>query len=106
MMLKQNGTVDTTKNATRLASVLGTWTAETRLKTSIGDNTLTAWFVMHIMPGKLLPLLHICCFINYILFSFLFLTILPPINPASQIPCADTAVNWRIAVKLTIMCAR
>ena len=38
------------KNSTRIASLLGTWTGTTHLKTSIGDYELMAYFVIHFMP--------------------------------------------------------
>lgn len=38
------------KNNTRLASLLGTWTGETHLKTDIGSYELSAYFVIHFMP--------------------------------------------------------
>ena len=38
------------KNATRLASLLGTWTGQTHLKTDIGSYELSASFVIHLMP--------------------------------------------------------
>lgn len=39
-----------TKNATRIASLLGTWTGQTHLKTDIGSYELSASFVIHLMP--------------------------------------------------------
>lgn len=38
------------KNDTRISSLLGTWTGETHLKTSIGSYELSAYFVIHFMP--------------------------------------------------------
>jgi hypothetical protein len=38
------------KNNTRIASLLGTWTGETHLKTDIGSYELSAYFVIHFMP--------------------------------------------------------
>ena len=38
------------KNATRIASLLGTWTGQTHLKTDIGSYELSASFVIHLMP--------------------------------------------------------
>lgn len=41
------------KNMTRLASILGTWTGQTHLKTDIGSNELLAYFVVHFMPDPM-----------------------------------------------------
>lgn len=38
------------KNNTQIASLLGTWTGETHLKTDIGSYELSAYFVIHFMP--------------------------------------------------------
>ena len=43
----------TAKNATRLASILGTWTGQTHLKTDIGSYELLAYFVVHFMPDPM-----------------------------------------------------
>ena len=41
------------KNVTRLASILGTWTGQTHLKTDIGKYELLAYFVIHFMPDPM-----------------------------------------------------
>ena len=41
------------KNTTSLASILGTWTGQTHLKTDIGSNELLAYFVVHFMPDPM-----------------------------------------------------
>jgi hypothetical protein len=41
------------KNTTRIASLLGTWTGTTHLKTDIGNYELMAYFVIHIMPDPM-----------------------------------------------------
>lgn len=41
------------KNVTRLASILGTWTGQTHLKTDIGSYELLAYFVVHFMPDEM-----------------------------------------------------
>jgi hypothetical protein len=42
-----------TKNSTRIASLLGTWTGQTHLKTDIGSYELMAYFVIHLMPDPM-----------------------------------------------------
>jgi len=41
------------KNITRLASILGTWTGQTHLKADIGSYELLAYFVIHLMPDPM-----------------------------------------------------
>ena len=41
------------KNSTRIASLLGTWTGQTHLKTGIGSYELEAYFVVHLMPDPM-----------------------------------------------------
>ena len=41
------------KNSTRIASLLGTWTGQTHLKTDIGSYELMAYFVIHFMPDPM-----------------------------------------------------
>ena len=40
------------KNATRLSSLLGTWTIWADTKASIGNYQVLAYFVVHFMPGE------------------------------------------------------
>ena len=53
MYLKLNAPPPETKNATRIASILGTWTGQTHLKTDIGSYELLAYFVVHFMPDPM-----------------------------------------------------
>lgn len=41
------------KNDTRIASLLGTWTGQTHIKTEIGSYELEAYFVIHFMPDPM-----------------------------------------------------
>eukprot|EP00979_Chaetoceros_neogracilis_P002221 scaffold387_cov266-Chaetoceros_neogracile.AAC.13 len=49
------------KNNTRIASLLGTWTGTTHLKTDIGSYELMAYFVIHLMPD---PMRGYSCSLN------------------------------------------
>mmetsp|Transcript_6778 Transcript_6778/g.7854 ORF Transcript_6778/g.7854 Transcript_6778/m.7854 type:complete len:522 (+) Transcript_6778:155-1720(+) len=48
-----NPSTSSTKNATRISSILGTWTGQTHLKTSVGAYELEAYFVLHIVPDPM-----------------------------------------------------
>lgn len=41
------------KNSTRISSLLGTWTGQTHLKADIGSYELMAYFAIHIMPDPM-----------------------------------------------------
>jgi hypothetical protein len=43
----------TMKNATRIASLMGTWTGQTKMKASIGHYEVLAYFNMHLMPNTM-----------------------------------------------------
>jgi len=45
--------ITSAKNNTRIASLLGTWTGTTHLKTDIGSYELMAYFVIHLMPDPM-----------------------------------------------------
>ncbi len=42
-----------TKNSTRIASLLGTWTGQSHIKADIGSYELMAYFTLHIMPDPM-----------------------------------------------------
>lgn len=41
------------KNDTRISSLMGTWTAQTEIKSSVGDYKAVAYFVVHFMPDPM-----------------------------------------------------
>jgi len=52
-LLTDDNDTTSTKNATRISSILGTWTGQTHLKTSVGAYELEAYFVIHIVPDPM-----------------------------------------------------
>jgi hypothetical protein len=41
------------KNTTRISSLLGTWTGQTRMKALVGPYSMEAYFIVHLMPDPL-----------------------------------------------------
>ena len=46
-------TTTNTKNLTRISSLMGTWSAQIKLKSFVGDYQLLAYFVVHLMPNPM-----------------------------------------------------